>query len=152
MIAMIGRIFLGALACLMLAWGVAMPVVTLFGDEVGGEIVSVRRQLGDRGEAIPNRYVYAISYRFNVPGGASVVGYTQRLGDYFSPKSIGKMRAVRVRYMPAFPWLNTIDYGWGVTFEYLVVALVGALLLHLSTKKKAIKPRKAATKRASKHK
>lgn len=146
---MIGRILLCALGVLMLAWGVVMPMVTLFGDEASGEITSVRRQLGDRGEAIPNRYAYAIGYSFSLPDGTSVTGYTQRLGDYFSPKSLGKTGEIRVRYFPALPRLNTIDRGWGVAFEYLAMAVLGALLIYLSTKKKSTERRKPKAKKVA---
>jgi len=143
---MIGRILLFTLGAAMLLWGMVMPVVTLFGDETSAEITSVRRQLGDRGEAIPNRYAYAISYTFKLPGGTPVVGHTQRIGDYFSPKSLGKASDVRVRYLPNFPWLNTIDRGWGFAFEYLVIAVIGALLMYLATRKGSVKPRKQTRK------
>lgn len=139
---MIGRFLLGALGTVMLLWGIVMPMVTLFGDEASAEITAVRRQLGDQGGVIPNRYVFAISYRFELPGGASVAGHTQRLGDFFSPKSLGKPGKVRVRYLPAFPWLNTIDRGWGMAFEYLVMAVVGVVLIHFAAKKVSVKRRK----------
>ncbi len=52
---MISRIFLTLLGSVLLLWGVGMPLVTGFGTEAAGTITHVRRQLGDRGEAIPNR-------------------------------------------------------------------------------------------------
>ena len=132
---MISRLFLGTLGCIMLAWGVGMPAVALFGEETRGRITVVRRQLGDRGGAIPNRYTYVINYKFNLPDGTRVDGFTQRLGDYFSPKTLTQGRTVSVRYFPRLPWLNTIDWNWGATFEYIVVAMVGGLLIYLSRKK-----------------
>lgn len=128
------RVFLGALGLLLLTWGLGMPLVACLGAEAPGTITHVRRQLGDRGEAIPNRYSYAISYEFLLPDGRLAQGSTYRVGDYFSPGTLAKGSAVRVRYLPGFPLISEVQWHWAAVVEYGIVAAVGGVLLHLATR------------------
>lgn len=132
----IARCLLGALGISLMAWGIGMPIVALFGAEAQGQITQVRRQLGDRGEAIPNRYAYVISYEFRLPDGTLAVGVTHRTGDYFSPRWLTKGKVVQVRYLPGLPRISEVDWQWGAAVECLIVAAVGWLLVYLPWIKK----------------
>lgn len=131
---LIVRFFLGALGLMLLAWGLGMPMVAWLGAEAPGTITHVRRQLGDRGEAIPNRYAYAISYEFRLPDGSLAQGNTYRVGDYFSPGKLAKGSAVQVRYLPGFPFISEMQWHWAAVVEHGIVAAVGGLLLHLAAR------------------
>lgn len=128
------RLFLGALGLLLLAWGLGMPMVAWLGAEAPGTITHVRRQLGDRGEAIPNRYSYAISYEFRLPDGRIAQGSTYRVGDYFSPGKLAKGSAVQVRYLPGLPVISEVQWHWAAAVEHGIVAAVGGVLLHLAAR------------------
>jgi hypothetical protein len=91
---------LSALGILLMAWGIGAPLVALTGAEAQGRITHVRRQLGDRNEAIPNRYAFAITYEFRLPDGALRTGTTQRIGDFFSPGRLGVGSPVTIHYAP----------------------------------------------------
>ena len=114
-----------------MAWGIGMPAVALFGAETSGRITEVRRQMGDRGEAIPNRYSYVITYEFRLPDGSRAEGITHRIGDYFSPKLIHKSQTVQVRYLPWLPRVSEVDWHWLGVVEYVIVAIVGGVLTFL---------------------
>ena len=129
---MISRIFLTLLGSVLLLWGVGMPLVTGFGTEAAGTITHVRRQLGDRGEAIPNRYAFAIAYEFRLSDGRTAQGYTQRVGDYFSPRNLAVGQAVRVHYLPGFPWVSNIDSQGAANWEHFTIAAVGGGLVFLA--------------------
>lgn len=131
---MIARFFLTLLGTVLLLWGVGMPLVAWFGAEAQGTITHVRRQLGDRGEAIPNRYSYAIAYEFRLPDGRAAHGNTYRVGDYFSPRNIAVGQAVRVRYLPGFSWVSDIQSHWAASWEHFIVAAVGAGLMVLAVR------------------
>ena len=128
------RLFLGALGLLLLVWGLGMPMVAWLGAEAPGTITHVRRQLGDRGEAIPNRYSYSISYEFRLPDGSLVQGSTYRVGDYFSPGKLAKGSAVQVRYLPGFPFISEMQWHWAAAVEHGIVAAAGGVLLHLAAR------------------
>jgi hypothetical protein len=133
---MLARLLLTCLGCILAIWGVGMPMVALFGTESVGHITHVRRQLGDRGEAVPNRYGYSIGYEFRLPDGSLAHGTTHRVGDYFSPKYLTKGRTVKVRHFSWLPAFSTIDWNWGAAIENLIVAAVGSLLAYLPWTKK----------------
>jgi len=126
------RVFLALLGVVLLLWGAGMPLVLWLGAETQGRITHVRRQLGDRAEAIPNRYAYTIAYEFRLPGGQTAEGHTQRVGDYFSPQDMAVGKAVRVHYLPGLPWVSVIPSNGTAYLEYGIVGAVGAGLLVLA--------------------
>jgi len=131
----LGRLLLLLLAGMMVFWGLGMPLLALTGKPAEGRVTEIRRQLGDRGEAIPNRYTFQIAYQFSLPDGSVIQGNSQQVGDYFAPARFRVGQRVDVRYLPIFPWLNVADWQWRELFEHLVVAAVGGLLIHLFTLK-----------------
>lgn len=148
----IGRLLIRTLALALLTWGAGMPLLALLGSTTEGEITHVRRQLGDRGEAIPNRYTYTISYQFHHPDGRTISGHSQRVGDYFSPKDMRVGKKVEVRYLAAFPWISQIEWSWGALIEYLLVGATGAALLLLTRRKQPLLPAgKAKPPRSKRH-
>jgi hypothetical protein len=128
---MITRLALSALGFVLVAWGLGMPMIALFGAEAEGRVTHIRRQGGERGEAVPNRYTYAISYEFRLADGTRVEGSTQRVGDAVSPRLPAGGRSVEVRYLPGFPRLSTFGWRWENAIENLIVAAVGAVLIVL---------------------
>ena len=58
------RCFLATLGALLLAWGLGLPLVAALGARTTGTVVEVRRQLGDRGEALLIASNYAEVYSF----------------------------------------------------------------------------------------
>jgi hypothetical protein len=89
--------------------------------------------VGDRGEAIPNRYTYTIAYEFRLPNGQMAQGHTQRVGDFFAPRDMAVGKPVRVRYLPGAPWLNEIPAAhWAAGLERAIVTVVGAGLVALA--------------------
>ena len=132
----VGRVLLVALGLILLAWGIGAPLVALTGAKADGRVTVVRRQLGDRGEAIPNRYAFAIAYEFRLPDGTLRTGTSQRIGDFFSPARLRVGSSVTIRYVPFAPALSVMDWRLGSLIENIVVAAVGALLIRLQLKRR----------------
>jgi hypothetical protein len=132
----IARVVLSALGILLMAWGIGSPLLALFGAEAEGRITYIRRQLGDRGEALPNRYAYAITYEFRLPDGTVRAGTSQRIGDFFSPGRLGVGSRVSVHYAPFAPSLSAMDWRIGSLIENIVVVTVGALLVWLPLRRR----------------
>ena len=131
---MIARLALALLGMVLLLWGLGMPLVAWLGAEAPGTISLVRRQLGDRGESIPNRYSYTISYEFRLPDGRLAQGNTSRVGDYFSPRYLTQGSSVQVRYVPGFPFISEVQWHWAAMVEHGIVAAVGGVLLYLAAR------------------
>lgn len=131
----IPRIILSALGILLMIWDIGAPLVALTGAEAQGQITHVRRQLGDRNEAIPNRYTFAITYKFRLPDGTLRTGTSQRIGDFFSPGRLGVGSPVTIRYAPFAPGLSVMDWRLGSLIENILAAALGAVLLWLQLKR-----------------
>ena len=144
----IGRCLVVVLAVMMVAWGLGMPLLALTGASAEGKVTDIRRQLGDRGESVPNRYTFQVVYRFSLPDGSVVRGSRQKVGDYFSPRYFRVGQKVNVRYLAVFPVINIVDWRWFDLFEYLTVALVGGVLFYLQVFQRSRKGRKGGTGRA----
>jgi hypothetical protein len=104
------RVFLLLLGAVLVLWGAGLPMVLWLGAEAPGTVTQVRRQLGDRGEAIPNRYTYTIAYEFRLPNGQMAQGHTQRVGDFFCPTRHGGGQA-SARALSAWRTLAERDSG-----------------------------------------
>lgn len=130
---MVGRTFLLVLGLVLFVWGAGTPLIALFGAEARGVVVDVRRQQGDRGEAVPNRYAYAVTYAFMLADGRRVETTSQRIGDFFAP-AMARDGHVDVRYLPALPFLSVADWGIGALIENLIVAAVGLVLVRIAAR------------------
>ncbi|ALK08220.1 DUF3592 domain-containing protein [Blastochloris viridis] len=135
---MIGRVVLSLLGILLLVWGLGTPLVAMFGAEAEGRVTHVRRQGGERGEAVPNRYTYAIAYEFRLPDGTTAEGVTQRVGDAFSPRLSEDGRPLKVRYLRHFPRISTLGWRWENAIENLIVGAVGGLLIVLPWRRRKV--------------
>jgi len=135
------RVFLLLLGAVLVLWGAGLPMVLWLGAEAQGTVTQVRRQLGDRGEAIPNRYTYTIAYEFRLSNGQMAQGHTQRVGDFFAPRDMAVGKPVRVRYLPGAPWLNEIPAAhWAAGLERAIVTVVGAGLVALAFRRPKTMP------------
>ncbi len=126
-----------------MAWGIVTPMVGLFGETTDAKVLSVRRQLGERNEALPDRYTHVISYRITLPNQQSIEGFSYVLGTSFSVATNHAPGLVKVRYLPLIPQINTLEKQAYPNLEHLIVLAVGYLLAFgLWRKKKHTKGRK----------
>jgi hypothetical protein len=86
------------------------------GERGTAVVTHIRRELGERNETTPNRYTYILAYTFKTPDGRTVTDSTRRIGGPLYLKSTGR-QAVPVRYLKAFPLVNTLEEdarpSWG---------------------------------------
>ncbi|PLY16999.1 MAG: hypothetical protein C0631_00225 [Sedimenticola sp.] len=136
------RIFLTLLGLLLMAWGLGIPLLGLIGETADATVTHARRQGGERDEALPNRYNYVVSYRFTLANEETVEGFTHVVGSPFSlPAGYGG-KEFKVRYLAAFPALNTPAQQASLNLEHVIVAAVGYLLAFGLWRKKAKRKKK----------
>lgn len=99
------RILITLLGIALIIYGVGMAMLGFVGTRATAVITSIRRQGGERDEAVPGRYTYSIGYRFALPDGRIVDGSTTRIGDSVYVKATGTSTAP-VRYFAFFPYFN----------------------------------------------
>lgn len=124
----LSRILLRLLGLILMAWGIAMPLLGLVGETADATVTHVRRQGGERNEALPNRYTYIIDYQFSLPPRQQINGFSYVLGSSYGIPSSQGGKQVKVRYMPLFPHLNTLEKQANPNLEHLIVLGVGYLL------------------------
>jgi hypothetical protein len=125
----VAQLFLRGLGAALLAWALLTPLLGLFGSETEATVTHVRRQGGERGEALPNRYTFIVSYRFAMPDGRVVESTTQMIGDYANIPALHAARPLLVRYVPIWPSINSLSIQAQPNLEHLLVAVVGWILL-----------------------
>ena len=107
-------------------YGVVMPILPYAGTRTEAEITTVRRELGDRQDPLPNRYSWSVGYEFALPGGTVVHGNTKVIGSSYSA-GIAKGPAV-AHYLPALPWVNALERDTRPDMGKAVMVAAGALL------------------------
>lgn len=125
---LIPRILITLLGIGLIFMGSSEIMLGLAGKSVTGVITSIRREGGERDEVIPNRYTYNISYSFTLPDGRKIDGFTKRIGDGVYLKTDGAS-PTRVRYFPAFPYINALKRDTGLAASRLVLILAGGFLI-----------------------
>ena len=87
------------IAVLMIALGLLRISLGFIGEKDTAVITGIRRQGGERGEAVPNRYTYVVSYTFTLPGGEKIDGFTYNIGNAVYIKvSDSNIRMTPIRY------------------------------------------------------
>jgi hypothetical protein len=97
-------------------------------------ITDIRREGGERTDGKPGRYTYNISYTFTLPDGEEVNGFTKRIGDSVYLKA-DRTSTVRIRYYPAFPYINALEQDAGFGLRQLILTFAGGTLFFLINKK-----------------
>lgn len=107
----------------------------LVGNRDTAVITSIRRQGGQRNEAIPNRYTYSIGYSFELVDGRTIDGTTTHIGSPIYSKASG-YSTKPVRYFAAWPHINALEEDTGLRPGPLLLILAGGILLLISFKAK----------------
>lgn len=132
-----GSAFIIFISIMFILFGLSRVILGIFGERDTAVITNIRRQGGQRNEAVPNRYTYVISYSFSLPDGKSIDGFTYRIGNAVYVKVSGSNTSiVSVRYLKAFPGLNALESDAG--FKMGNIIMIGAgILMFMFTKPKS---------------
>jgi len=129
------RIFISLLGAGFILWGTSTIALGILGQRTTAVITNIRREQGERNEAIRGRYTYIISYRFTIPEGKTIDGYTRKIGDSVFLKADGKsVRAVR--YFRKLPFINALEEEARSPAGPLIIIAVGFFLIYIINKGK----------------
>ena len=110
------------------AWGLILPVLRIAGERGTAVIDTVRREMGERNEVIPNRYTYNIGYTFTLPSGKKIGGFSRRIGNAVYFKASGSSTAP-VRYFSFFPYINALEEDTEPNYRHLILIGAGVFLI-----------------------
>mgnify|MGYP000843887664 FL=1 len=125
---MLKRVFITLLGIAFIVYGVGMAMLGFVGTRATAVITSIRRQGGERDEAVPGRYTYSIGYRFALPDGRTIDSSTTRIGGSVYVKATGVSTAP-VRYFAFFPYFNALESHTTPGIGQLIVAIAGGFLV-----------------------
>ena len=129
------RILITLLGIALIIYGVGMAMLGFVGTRATAVITSIRRQGGERDEAVPGRYTYSIGYRFALPDGRIVDGSTTRIGDSVYVKATGTSTAP-VRYFAFFPYFNALESHTTPCIGQLIVAAAGVFIVFAENRRR----------------
>ena len=129
------RLFITLLGIAFISWGVSTIMLGIFGDKGTAIITNIRREGGERDEAIRGRYTYNISYTFTLPNGKNVHGNSKRVGDATYLKADGKSKAP-VKYFSFFPYINVLEQDTNPDFGQLIFVGIGCFFIFIINRRK----------------
>ena len=129
------RILITLLGIALIIYGVGMAMLGFVGTRATAVITSIRRQGGERDEAVPGRYTYSIGYRFALPDGRIVDGSTTRIGDSVYVKATETSTAP-VRYFAFFPYFNALESQTGPGGGQLIVTIAGVFIIFAENRRR----------------
>lgn len=129
------RIFITLLGIALMVYGVGMVMLGIVGARATAVITSVRRQGGERDEAVPGRYTYSIGYRFALPDGRSIDGSTTKIGSSVYVKATGGSTAP-VRYFKSFPYFNALESHTTPGIGQPIVAIAGGFIVFAENRRR----------------
>jgi len=133
----IGPLLVILIAVMMIALGLLRISLGFAGEKGTAVITGIRRQGGERGEAVPNRYTYVVSYTFTLPGGVKIDGFTYDIRDAVYIKvSDSNVIMAPIRYFKALPHINALESDSGLKAGNLILIGAGIILI------KFVKPKK----------
>ncbi len=122
------RILMTLLGAALILWSAGNLALGLFGERASATVTHIRREGGERAEAVPNRYTYNISYTFLLPDGREIHGVTKQIRDAVYLKADGTGR-ITVRYAQALPYLNAPEEDTRFGRRTLIVTAAGVFLI-----------------------
>lgn len=135
----LGSIFVIFIAVMLILFGLIQVSLGLIGEKDTAIITNIRRQGGERNEAVPNRYTYSVSYTFTLPDGKKIDGFTYKIGNAVYVKvSSSNISTTPVRYLKAFPRINTLESDAGLKAGNLILIGTGILIIKMIRPKKRI--------------
>ena len=121
------RIFLIFIGIVLSLYGTMMPLLSVVGEKTQGTITVVRREGGERAEAIPNRYSYSVGYEFLLDDGTVVYGNTKVIGNAYNA-GISKGQA-SIRYLKILPYVNALEADTTLSVEHVILIAVGVFIV-----------------------
>lgn len=131
---LIPRILITLLGIGLIFMGMTQAILGFTGKSASAVITGIRREGGERTDGKPGRYTYNISYTFTLPDGKEVDGFAKYIGDSVYLKADGTSTA-RVRYFPAFPFINAMERDAGLGAGQVVLVIAGGVLIFLMNRK-----------------
>lgn len=113
----------------------------MVGEETYGFITSYRRVLGERGEVIPNRYTYSLSYKFFVEN-TEYSNSTTVINSPLFIKPDGES-LIQISYLAGAPYLSAVKSETEIDMgKFALISFGTVLVVIMNPSKKSKKNKK----------
>lgn len=126
----VSKIFLVIIGIGLSLYGMMMPLLSVIGERTQGNITVVRREGGERNEAVPNRYSYSVGCEFLLDDGTVISGNTKVIGNAYNA-GVSKGQA-SIWYLKIFPYLNALEADTTLSVEHVILLAVGVLIITIA--------------------
>ncbi len=126
--------FITLLGVAFIVWGISNLTLGILGKKGTAVITNIRREGGERNEAIRGQYTYIISYTFKLPDGRSVDSYARKIGNSVFMKADGKS-TITVCYLELIPYINVPEQDAKVGPGNFILIAIGCLLIIIMNKR-----------------
>lgn len=135
-----GRILVSLVGAALILYNAGAPVLAFVGARASAVVTSVRRQGGERNEAVPGRYTYSVGYAFTLPDGREINGSTTNISGAAYLKADGTSR-IPVRYVEQAPFFNVPERDAKPSAGHLIGLGAGILIIVLVNRRGGVSKR-----------
>lgn len=128
----IPKVFLIFIGIMLSLYAMMMPLLSVIGERTEGMITVVRREGGERNEAVHNRYSYSVGYEFLLDDGTVISGNTKVIGNAYNA-GISKGQAL-IRYLKVFPYLNALESDTALSAKHIILLAVGIFIIVVNSR------------------
>lgn len=122
-----GRILISIIGALLIIYGISMLLLGITGEKSMAVITDVRREGGELPYARSGKYMYNMSYTFELPNGEVFYGYTKKISDGVYIKKPNTV--VNVKYLEIFPHFNALEEDTRFDAGKLILVAFGLSLI-----------------------
>ena len=122
------RLFISILGIGFIYMGLSGIWLGYAGQSATAVVTSIRREGGERSDAVPGRYTYSIGYTFSLPDGQEASGFAKHIGDSVYVKPTGTF-TLPVRYFSFCPQINALERDTGLRAGPLLLMATGIFLI-----------------------
>jgi hypothetical protein len=128
-----GRVLITIIGVLLILYGFSTVLLGIAGNDSIAVITDVRREGGELPLASPGKYMYNMSYTFELPNGDVFYGYTKKISDGAYIKKPNTV--AHVKYFESFPHFNALEEDTKFNSGKLILVALGLSLIIIVNRK-----------------
>lgn len=128
-----GRILISIIGALLILYGISTVLLGITGQDCTAVITDVRREGGELPLEKSGKYMYNMSYTFELPNGEVFYGYAKKVSDGAYIKKPNTVATVK--YFKSFPHFNALEEDTKFSVGKLILIASGLSLIIIVNRK-----------------
>lgn len=127
-----GKFLITIIGLLLILYSFSSALLGIAGNDSMAVITDVRREGGELPLAKSGKYMYNMSYEFELPNGEIFYGYSKKVSDGVYMKKPNTV--AHVKYFKSFPHFNALEEDTKINSGKLILAAAGLSLIIIVNK------------------